>query len=182
MAGWTPIHCWRHSGHGLETSGTACATPATPTTIYIGQLLGGETFAKYREAFGFTESTGIDLPGEAVTLYHSAIELINTPSNLAVESFGQNFSITPLHMITAAAAIANGGYLVTPHVVDRVVDQDGNIVQTADTSYRRQVISEETSAAITDILQQNVESGSATGGYVAGYRICGKTGHLGKGG
>ena len=119
--------------------------------------LGGETFAKYREAFGFTESTGIDLPGEAVTLYHSAIELINTPSNLAVESFGQNFSITPLHMITAAAAIANGGYLVTPHVVDRVVDQDGNIVQTADTSYRRQVISEETSAAITDILQQNVE-------------------------
>lgn len=175
--GWDdPIHCWRHSGHGLETFRDGLCNSCNPYTIYIGQLLGGETFAKYREAFGFTESTGIDLPGEAVTLYHSAIELINTPSNLAVESFGQNFSITPLHMITAAAAIANGGYLITPHVVDRVVDQDGNIVQTADTSYRRQVISEETSAAITDILQQNVESGSATGGYVAGYRICGKTG------
>lgn len=175
--GWDdPIHCWRHSGHGLETFRDGLCNSCNPYTIYIGQLLGGETFAKYREAFGFTESTGIDLPGEAVTLYHSAIELINTPSNLAVESFGQNFSITPLHMITAAAAIANGGYLVTPHVVDRVVDQDGNIVQTADTSYRRQVISEETSAAIADILQQNVESGSATGGYVAGYRICGKTG------
>ena len=175
--GWDdPIHCWRHSGHGLETFRDGLCNSCNPYTIYIGQLLGGETFAKYREAFGFTESTGIDLPGEAVTLYHSAIELINTPSNLAVESFGQNFSITPLHMITAAASIANGGYLVTPHVVDRVVDQDGNIVQTADTSYRRQVISEETSAAITDILQQNVESGSATGGYVAGYRICGKTG------
>lgn len=175
--GWDdPIHCWRHSGHGLETFRDGLCNSCNPYTIYIGQLLGGETFTKYREAFGFTESTGIDLPGEAVTLYHSAIELINTPSNLAVESFGQNFSITPLHMITAAAAIANGGYLVTPHVVDRVVDQDGNIVQTADTSYRRQVISEETSAAITDILQQNVESGSATGGYVAGYRICGKTG------
>lgn len=175
--GWDdPIHCWRHSGHGLETFRDGLCNSCNPYTIYIGQLLGGETFAKYREAFGFTESTGIDLPGEAVTLYHSAIELINTPSNLAVESFGQNFSITPLHMITAAAAIANGGYLVTPHVVDRVVDQDGNIVQTADTSYRRQVISEETSAAITDILQQNVESGVATGGYVAGYRICGKTG------
>lgn len=175
--GWDdPIHCWRHSGHGLETFRDGLCNSCNPYTIYIGQLLGGETFAKYREAFGFTESTGIDLPGEAVTLYHSAIELINTPSNLAVESFGQNFSITPLHMITAAAAIANGGYLVTPHVVDRVVDQDGNIVQTADTSYRRQVISEETSAAITDILQQTVESGSATGGYVAGYRICGKTG------
>ena len=98
-------------------------------------------------------------------MYHSAIELINTPSNLAVESFGQNFSITPLHMITAAAAIANGGYLVTPtwwigwwtrtqHRPDRRH------------SYRRQVISEETSAAITDILQQNVESGSATGGSI----------------
>ena len=177
VEGWPyPINCWRTTGHGLETFRDGLCNSCNPYTIYIGQLLGGETFAKYREAFGFTESTGIDLPGEAVTLYHSAIELINTPSNLAVESFGQNFSITPLHMITAAAAIANGGYLVTPHVVDRVVDQDGNIVQTADTSYRRQVISEETSAAITDILQQNVESGSATGGYVAGYRICGKTG------
>ena len=177
VEGWPyPINCWRTTGHGLETFRDGLCNSCNPYTIYIGQLLGGETFAKYREAFGFTESTGIDLPGEAVTLYHSAIELINTPSNLAVESFGQNFSITPLHMITAAAAIANGGYLVTPHVVDRVVDQDGNIVQTADTSFRRQVISEETSAAITDILQQNVESGSATGGYVAGYRICGKTG------
>lgn len=175
--GWDdPIHCWRHSGHGLETFRDGLCNSCNPYTIYIGQLLGGETFAKYREAFGFTESTGIDLPGEAVTLFHSVTDLINTPSDLAVESFGQNFSITPLHMITAAAAIANGGNLVTPHVMDRVVDQDGNIVETADTSYRRQVISEETSAAITDILQQNAESGSASGGYVAGYRVCGKTG------
>ena len=175
--GWDdPIHCWRHSGHGLETFRDGLCNSCNPYTIYIGQLLGGETFAKYREAFGFTESTGIDLPGEATTLFHSVTDLINTPSDLAVESFGQNFSITPLHMITAAAAIANGGNLVTPHVMDRVVDQDGNIVETADTSTRRQVISQETCDAIIDILQQNAESGSASGGYVAGYRVCGKTG------
>lgn len=175
--GWNePIHCWRHSGHGLETFRDGLCNSCNPYTIYIGQLLGGETFAKYREAFGFTESTGIDLPGESLTLYHSVEDLINTPSDLAVESFGQNFSITPIHMITAAAAIANGGYLVTPHVVDRIQDQDGNILETADTSYRRQVVSEETSEAIIDILRQNAESGSANGGYVAGYRICGKTG------
>lgn len=175
--GWNePIHCWRHSGHGLETFRDGLCNSCNPYTIYIGQLLGGETFAKYREAFGFTESTGIDLPGESLTLYHSVEDLINTPSDLAVESFGQNFSITPIHMITAAAAFANGGYLVTPHVVDRIQDQDGNILETADTSYRRQVVSEETSEAIIDILRQNAESGSANGGYVAGYRICGKTG------
>ena len=175
--GWDdPIHCWRHSGHGLETFRDGLCNSCNPYTIYIGQLLGGETFAKYREAFGFTESTGIDLPGEATTLFHSVTDLINTPSDLAVESFGQNFSITPLHMITAAAAIANGGNLVTPHVMDRIVDQDGNIVETADTSTRRQVISQETCDAIIDILQQNAESGSASGGYVAGYRVCGKTG------
>ena len=121
-----------------------------------------------------TESTGIDLPGEAPPCTHAYEDMV--PADLAVESFGQNFAITAVHMITAASAIANGGYLVQPHVVDRILDSDGNIVSTADTSYRRQVISEETSRAIIDILQYNAESGSATGGYVAGYRIAGKTG------
>ena len=177
VEGWNqPIHCWRHSGHGLETFREGLYNSCNPWAIHIGQLLGAETFGKYREAFGFTESTGIDLPGEATTLYHSVSDMANVAVDLATESFGQNFSITPVHMITAAAAIANGGNLVTPHVVDRVVDQEGNIIKTADTSYRRQVISEETSAAIVDILRENVEHGTATGGYVAGYRICGKTG------
>lgn len=177
VEGWNePIHCWRHSGHGLETFREGLYNSCNPWAIHIGQLLGAETFGKYREAFGFTESTGIDLPGEATTLYHSVSDMANVAVDLATESFGQNFSITPVHMITAAAAIANGGYLVTPHVVDRVVDQEGNIIQTADTSYRRQVVSEETSTAIVDILRENVEHGTATGGYVAGYRICGKTG------
>lgn len=177
VPGWPyPINCWKTSGHGTETFREGLYNSCNPWAIHIGQLLGADTFAKYREAFGFTESTGIDLPGEATTLYHSLEELEMTASNLAVESFGQNFSITPLHMITAAAAIANGGYLVTPHVMDRVVDQDGNIVKTADTGYRRQVVSQETCDTIIDILRQNVEEGTATGGYVAGYRVCGKTG------
>lgn len=177
VPGWDdPINCWYHAGHGTETFRQGLYNSCNPWAIHIGQLLGGETFAKYREAFGFTESTGIDLPGEAATLYHSEEELVLTASNLAVESFGQNFSITPIHMITAAAAIANGGYLVTPHVMDRIVDQDGNIVETADTSYRRQVVSQETCDVIIDTMRENVEHGTATGGYVAGYRVCGKTG------
>lgn len=170
------INCWKTSGHGLETFREGLYNSCNPWAIHIGELLGPDTFAKYREAFGFTESTGIDLPGESPTLYHSLEELQNTPSDLAVEAFGQNFSITPIHMITAAAAIANGGYLVTPHVVDRIEDQDGNIVKTTDTGYRRQVVSQETCDVIIDIMRQNVEEGTATGGYVAGYRICGKTG------
>ena len=170
------IDCWKETGHGLETFAAGIYNSCNPWMIHIGQLLGAETFCKYREAFGMTASTGIDLPGEAATLLHSEESMAAVPADLAVESFGQNFSITPVHMLTAACAIANGGYLVQPHVVDRILDSDGNIVSTADTSYRRQVVSEETSRAIIDILQYNVESGSATGGYVAGYRIAGKTG------
>ena len=168
------INCWKREGHGLETFAAGIYNSCNPWMIHIGQLLGADTFCKYREAFGMTASTGIDLPGEAATMYHAYEDMV--PADLAVESFGQNFAITAVHMITAASAIANGGYLVQPHVVDRILDSDGNIVSTADTSYRRQVISEETSRAIIDILQYNAESGSATGGYVAGYRIAGKTG------
>ena len=168
------INCWKREGHGLETFAAGIYNSCNPWMIHIGQLLGADTFCKYREAFGMTESTGIDLPGEAATMYHAYEDMV--PADLAVESFGQNFAITAVHMITAASAIANGGYLVQPHVVDRILDSDGNIVSTADTSYRRQVVSSETSRAIIDILQYNVESGSATGGYVAGYRIAGKTG------
>ena len=175
VPGWNdPIGCWYHAGHGTETLRQGLYNSCNPWAIHVGQLVGGKTFAKYREAFGFTESTGIDLPGEALTLYHSEQELELVASNLAVESFGQNFSITPVHMITATSA--NGGYLVTPHVRDRIVDQEGNIVKTADTSYRRQVVSQETCDVIIDVLRQNVEEGTATGGYVAGYRVCGKTG------
>ncbi len=136
--------------------------------------MGRHTLLDYFEAFGFTQRTGIDLPGEADSLYFSEDEL--NIVELATSSFGQNFSITPIQMITAIAAVANGGYLVQPHVVDRMLDSDGNIVKTTDTSYKRQVISEDVSKRMTAILQKNATSESGKNGYVAGYRVAGKTG------
>ena len=169
-----PIHCWKRGGHGTETFREGLCNSCNPWFMHIGSELGIERFCKYRESFGFTEKTGIDLPGEARSIYHTEEEM--GISDLMVESFGQNFSITPIQMITACAAVANGGNLVRPHVVGRIMDGEGNIVKTADTSYRRQVISEETSRTISDILKQNAMAGTARGGYVSGYRICGKTG------
>ncbi len=168
------IHCWKHEGHGSETFAQGLYNSCNPWAIFLGQQMGAEIFCKYREAFGFTEQTGIDLPGESTGIYHSLEDM--GPVELATETFGQNFSVTPVQMITAAAAIANGGYLVQPHVVDRIVDSDGNVVSSAETATRRQVISESTSKAITEILRFNAQGGTATGGYVAGYRVCGKTG------
>jgi len=171
-----PIHCWKHAGHGTETFREGLCNSCNPWFMHIGELLGADAFCRYRESFGFADKTGIDLPGEAKSILHSREDMEKTPTNLVVESFGQNFSITPIQMITACAAVANGGNLVRPHVVDRIIDNNGNIVKTADTSYRRQVVSESTSKTLSDILRQNVASGTARGGYVSGYRICGKTG------
>lgn len=168
------ISCWKHVGHGTETFEQGLYNSCNPWFIHLGSLLGAETFCKYREAFGMTQQTGIDLPGEAVNLYHDVEDM--GPAELATEAFGQNFSITPIQMITACAAIANGGYLVKPHMVERIVDSEGNIVKTADTGYRRQVISQKTAESITSILHFNAYHGTASGGQVAGYRVCGKTG------
>lgn len=175
VPGERAINCHVLSGHGTETLVQGTMNSCNPFFIYLGQLLGTETFFDYFEAFGFTQKTGIDLPGEASTkgLYHDRDMSL---MDLAVESFGQNFSITPIQMITACAAIANGGYLVQPHVVSQIVDNDGNIIKTADTTVKRQVISEETSKRVSKILQENATSGTAKNGYVAGYRIAGKTG------
>ena len=171
VAGET-LHCWT-SRHGTENFVQGLCNSCNPYFMWLGEQLGAFTFFKYFNAFGFTEKTGIDLPGEGATLYHGADM---GPVELATESFGQNFSITPVHMITACAAVANGGYLVQPHLVERIEDSNGNILSTADTTYRRQVISEDTSSRMVSILHTNATSGTAKNGYVAGYRICGKTG------
>ena len=168
------IHCWKRSGHGSETFADGLCNSCNPYFIHIGLELGVDRFSKYFEAFGFKEKTGIDLPAESNSIYHSAENMYE--ADLAAESMGQNFGITPVQMITAVCAVANGGYLVQPHVVGKIVDSDGNIISTADTSYKRQVISEETSKTMSEILKRNTESGTAMNGYVAGYRISGKTG------
>ena len=173
VQGERAINCHNTSGHGTQTLVQGTMNSCNPFFIYLGQLLGTETFFDYFEAFGFTQKTGIDLPGESQSIYHDRDMSL---MDLAVESFGQNFSITPIQMITACAAIANGGYLVQPHVVSQIVDNDGNIIKTADTTVKRQVISEETSKRVSKILQENATSGTAKNGYVAGYRIAGKTG------
>ena len=173
VQGERAINCHNTSGHGTQTLVQGTMHSCNPFFIYLGQLLGTETFFDYFEAFGFTQKTGIDLPGESQSIYHDRDMSL---MDLAVESFGQNFSITPIQMITACAAIANGGYLVQPHVVSQIVDNDGNIIKTADTTVKRQVISEETSKRVSKILQENATSGTAKNGYVAGYRIAGKTG------
>ncbi len=171
-----PIHCWLRTGHGTQTFAQGLLNSCNPYFMYIGQQLGAQRFFKYFEGFGFAERTGIDLPDESASIYYDAESL--GPADIATHSMGQNFGITPIQMITGICAVANGGYLIQPHIVNRIVDSDGNIVKTTDTSFKRQVISEDTSQRISNILQMNTEIGvgTATKGYVAGYRICGKTG------
>lgn len=169
------IHCWRSYGHGSENFVQGLCNSCNPVFIQIGEKLGPQRFFKYFSAFGFTSKTGIDLPGEPLrTIYYTPDQL--NPVELATESFGQNFSITPIQMITAIAAVSNGGYLVQPHVVSQILDEDGNIIKTADTTPKRQVISADTSARMCKILQLNATIGTAKNGYLPGYRVGGKTG------
>ena len=173
--GARPIKCHKHGGHGTQLFERAFCNSCNPAFIQIGQKIGPEKFYKYYHAFGFTEKTGIDLPGEANGIFFSKDGSMG-PMDLAVASFGQNFSITPMQMVTAAAAIANGGHLVQPHVVKQIIDSDGNIVKSFDRIEKRQVISEQTSKRICALLMQNAIDGGAKNGYVPGYRIGGKTG------
>lgn len=171
-----PIGCWHKSGHGTETAKEGITNSCNPFMMQTAAKMGGSLFFKYFDAFGFTAKTGIDLPGEASSIFYSEEKLNNGPTELATESFGQNFNVTPIQMITAASAIANGGYVVQPHVVDRILDSDGNIIKATDNAYKRQVISKEIAAEVTSYLQENAAKGSGKNGNVAGYRVCGKTG------
>lgn len=168
-----PYNCHKKSGHGTQTLLEATSNSCNPAFITIGQMMGVSTFSKYFEAFGLTTATGIDLPGETASIYYSEANM--GPVELASASFGQTFKVTPIQLITAAAASVNGGYLVQPHIVSKVVNNENKVVQTATTSYKRQVISEQTSASMRTILE-GVVNGGAKNGYVAGYRTGGKTG------
>jgi stage V sporulation protein D (sporulation-specific penicillin-binding protein) len=168
------IHDWRRSGFGQLTFAEGICQSSNVVFMKVGNMLGPDLFFKYFDAFGFTTKTGIDLPGESRSIYYTADQL--KPVELATSSFGQSFTITPIQMITACAAVANGGYLVQPHVVDRILDSNGNIVKTADTTPKRQVISNDTSRRMSAILQQDATTGTAKSGYIPGYRVAGKTG------
>lgn len=166
--------CHKTSGHGVENLTQAFQNSCNPVFITFGQLLGVHTFSHYFDAFGLTQTTGIDLPGEATSIYHSEENMGLV--ELASSSFGQTFKITPIQLITAVSAAVNGGYLVQPHLVSQILDSDGNVVKNIDTVQKRQVISEETSAKICSLLEAVVDGGSGKNAYVAGYKIGGKTG------
>jgi stage V sporulation protein D (sporulation-specific penicillin-binding protein) len=169
------VHCWRTSGHGQVDGVTNAITfSCNPAFIDMGRRLGTQKFSDYFDAFGFTRRTGIDLPGESGPLFRDRDEM--TTLDLSVSSIGQVNKITPLQMITAYAATVNGGYLVTPYVVERIVDNDGNIVRSTQPQVRRQVISEETSALMRQILEDVVTANGGSNAYIAGYRIGGKSG------
>ena len=166
--------CHKHAGHGLQNLTQATQNSCNPFFINLGQQIGVNTFTKYFQAFGLTEKTGIDLPGEAGSQYHKASKM--GPTELASESFGQTFKITPIQLLTAISAAVNGGHLVQPHVVSKIVDSSGNIVKTTETKYKRQIVSEETSQVIRTIMEAVVDGGGGQNAYVPGYRIGGKTG------
>ena len=149
--------------------------------IQAAETLKPQIFYDYIQAFGFTQPTGIDLPNETRwTSVYNAEQMAEVDTNLYTAAFGQNESITPMQMATAVAAIANGGYLVTPYVVDSISDKDGNIISQTETNIRRQVISEDVSRQLLAMMENNVHGAgdyhSCANAYVAGYRIGGKSG------
>ena len=172
------IHCHNTAGHGSQTYQECLLNSCNPGFIQIGQLVGKEKFWDYYQAFGFSEKTGIDLPGESDDQFfvHDGVEGNMLDTDLAVASFGQNFSITPIQMITAASAVANGGDIVQPHVVKQILDADGKVVKNTSTETKRQVVSDSVSKEMCQILEDNATTGSGKNGYVAGYRVGGKTG------
>lgn len=170
----TDIHCWASYSHGTQDFTTAMTNSCNPAFIQIGQLLGKDKFFDYFKAYGFTEPTGIDLPGEANSIYVNTSE--KGPVELASCSFGQTNKVTPLQMITAYAAVVNGGYLVTPYVVSKIVDSNGNVIKTTEPSIKRQVISEETSAEMRQVLESVVNTKGGSNAYIKGYAIGGKSG------
>ena len=168
------IHCSNISGHGTQNFVEVISNSCNPAFIQIGQMLGAGKFRQYYQGFGFSDKTGIDLPGEAEDSFWKEGKMGGV--DLAVASFGQNFTITPIQMITACAAVSNGGYVVQPHVVSKITDSKGNVIKTVDKNVKRQVISDDTSKKMNEYLEYNTERQGAAAGYISGYKVAGKTG------
>ena len=170
-------HCAGRKAHGLLNMAEALRKSCNIYYIQLGQRVGSQQFYNYFDAFGFTARTGVDLPSETNFMqYYRADQLGEV--QLASSSFGQAMAITPLQMCTAIAATVNGGYLVTPHVVDKITDANGNVIQEIGANVRRQVISQSASEVIREMMEYEVGNGTGGGknAYVSGYRIGGKSG------
>ncbi len=176
VAGWPKlIYCWRRGReHGTETFRQAVINSCNPAFVKVAQSLGISRFYSYVKAFGFFDKTGIELKGEGKSIFQSSKKEID----MAVASFGQRFTITPMQLATAYTAVVNGGKLMKPRLVKELTDSDDNVVKKFDPEVVRTVISKQTSDTIRGILEGVVSTpnGTGNGAYVKGYRIAGKTG------
>ncbi len=171
----TKMRCHKLTGHGSQTFAVGLQNSCNPVLMIMGARIGRERFYNYFRSFGYLEKTGIDLPGEGTSIFHR--EEAFTELDLATASFGQNFKVSPVQQIMAVTAVANGGYLLTPHLVKEIVDSEGKTVQTFGTESRRQIISQSTAKQLATVLEQGVSGGAgAKNAYVAGYRVAAKTG------
>lgn len=167
------IRCHKVAGHGTQDFTHAMMNSCNPALITLGLRLGLDTYYEYFERFGLKTRTGIDLPGEAGTIMHQKENMGNV--ELATVSFGQSFQITPIQLLTTASSIINGGNRITPHFGVKTLDAAGNMVETFEYPVRQDIVSEETSRTMREILEMVVAEGSGRNGKVEGYRIGGKT-------
>ncbi len=175
VGGWR-IKCHKTTGHGSGfTLAYGLQMSCNPTMMTLAERIGADNFYEYVEKFGYFEKTGIDLPGEASTIFHAAENI--GPTELATASFGQRFKVTIINQLTAIAVVANGGNLVEPYVVEKAVDADGNILYSHDTVVKHRVISEDVAKTVAAVLEEGVSGdGGAKNAYVDGYMVAAKTG------
>lgn len=167
------IHCHKVNGHGSLTFAEGLQQSCNVWFMTLGNRVGIENYQEYVKAFGYREKTGIDLPGEGNSIFTSQMSKLD----LMIYAFGQNFNVTPIQQISAVSAVANGGTLVTPYLVDQITDEAGNIIYQHKVDVKRQVVSEEVCKTISKILEEGVSgNGGAKNAYVAGYRVAAKTG------
>lgn len=167
------IHCHQRKGHGTLTFAEGVQHSCNVWFMSIGEKLGKDKFITYYKLFGYREKTGIDLPGEGLGVISSKLSDLD----LAIYSFGQNFTVTAAQHISAISAVANGGELITPYLVEKMTDSSGNVVYEHETEIKRRVMSEESAKRISSILAEGVAGvGGAKNAYVAGYRVAAKTG------
>ena len=171
----TKIRCWSSKSHGYETLTNALANSCNPAFMQLGKRIGIDIFYEYFEAFGLFNTTGISLPGESTSIFYSDKDKVG-PVELATMSFGQRFEITPIQLITAISAIANGGTLMKPQIVSKTFNKATNDTSTISPSEVRQVISKETANSVIKMMESVVTDGTGKKGAVKGYTIAGKTG------